>query len=1459
MSKYKKTFLLFVIIFGILATMGNVYAKDWGTDPESMGVSDVNVGDKAYLTSDYTHKKHNNFFCANYWQHFSGGHFEAVGKVSIIGNKSSGGNKEEHHSQGNGIIVYELGESNNKPGFYISPGVRNPAQVQLWRDLKSWVSSVGIKHYEGLKGFATSEDNPIGYSPIIYKKAKQYAESLDKEALKNNTKKSNIKVTTYKKDGKDYLKIGPFKYTFREKLTKIELSETNGNTIKPNIYGVYVGEKFNEVKLDQIKSGQNFYIILQADSKISIINKMKVYESHKVKAADIVFWKNQVNKAAIRFQNMIQFDISEKQEPVDTEWNPNIELFGNLKITKKDYDDSENISNVTFKINNANGQYVKRDSKGKITYVEEKNATLFKTNNKGEVKIKELRVGKYTITEIKNTNVAYGGNTGDVDSADIYYNTDANSNKKTVKDGKISINVKANANNYTNLFIYNKKKFIDISGKVWEDIAGGKDNTYATYGEDVYARGDILMENIKVSLKDKDGNIVKDSNGKEFTTKTDKNGEYKFRNVEISGLEEYNVEFEYDGLTYTSVKPLVGDEENNNSKAGEVVDQRKSLNSAFTNITNNGDNADRSHGRSRNSNGETTGTLTYENDTQKWTSTFKGTTYNTNLTANTNTTNYNINDLYKNGKYTTNNDDGSIEIQNINLGIRRREQPNLSIRNDLTSVKVQVNGYGTTYTKDSSGNLYKAREDFVTRNENDGTYNTNLTAKFGEEYGNYYREIYPSDIQFSSTLAKDDDAKKLKVYATYTITINNNSNSLSVEVPEIANYYNSNYSIIQDETVFATGDKLNGVELISVNGKETSKTLNHIEDKTVNDFKSSYITIGSITDAPKIEATKSLAINVTYQVNDETVLKVLSEGDQTLNTVSEINAYSTYYTQNIEGCKVGDVYAGIDRDSAPGNATPGKNETYEDDTDRAPSFILTAKGARQIEGTVFEDATSSELKSGEERKGDGKYEADKENTINGVKVELLTKDGNKATYYPEATSDDGQTPNRGVINLVGKTDSIITDNKGYYIFKGIEPDDGYLIKFTYGKQTENGIEYVTKICDKDGKAITDVNVQNYKSTIITSNKIREAFENGNKNWYKEDANKRYSDARDNYDVREKIDEELIELNENTTPTITSLEASTPQFVIPVEFDSIITDSNNNTFVHKISNVDFGIVERPRQSATLDKTIKHIKFADHNGTLLIDGDVDLKSNPKKLPKGIANVDGKLVITMDSEALYGSHIEIEYALTLSNTSELDYINESYYYYGDSKEKPVKFSAATLIDYVDSEMILKAGQETWKTYDLATNGLKLTDEQKETLLKQYNTIVSAEAIPANTKLSPIENGNPEEGKSQVTTSIVLEKLLDNNDTELTFENNGEVVKINKNGGSNIRTILGSYAPVLAENPDAEPENDQTDDTKAPTVQILPPTGSTNHNVMYAIIATVSLAVLGIGTYGVRKFLKK
>ena len=1353
----------------------------------------------------------------------------------------------------NGFTSVNNGNIKPNTDFYISTNSNseNSNKIKVKINLK------GVPCYKGRVLLLRAKNGQGGQSLAAYStgagKQEESKQSLEYE-FENN--RGNIEIhKSGRRNGVLINKVENvgFKVFYIENnkniYLKIQNEEAVGTTENANEASVIYTDKNGDAYVRRVNSRYKYYleeITDKTEYSSNILKATQKFDEKGAKERDVpIVAKGTAGAIDVKRQKESKQTTVSIEDAIKT---------GKIKLTKLDFDKPNDIQifGAKFKVQNKETkQWVKAEGKDgsyKLkTYEEcfkndkdyykenytsnESEATEFETNKNGQITIDGVDIGKYELKEVylynDNGNINYGyteiDNPSNIDKNYVFWSTDGGKTKNSLAEKNITLDVVASDKASENsIIVYNKKKYLKIRGYVWEDMQGGKDSSYAAKGEDTYAEGDILVEGINVRLKDTNGNVVK-------TTKTDKNGAYEFNEVSRESLEDglYYVEFEYNGLTYTSVVALVGNDSSINSKAGEVVEQRKKLNSAFTEITNKDDINDRSHGYSRDGSGKATGTLTYRNDTENWYSTFESTTYNNetyenvNLTANTNVPGYSLEKEFKAGRYIVDANNAFV-IENVNLGMRRREQPLMAISNDIENVQIDVNGYSHTY-------YYAQRNGNV---EDQSAFNVGV--KFGNEYiSGYTRAIYPSDVKYNAEEANADDARKLKVYVTYVTTIRNMSNNLSMSVNELANYYDKEYERV-DSWV---GDNNN-----KVSWTDTSKYGQKYDD---GNYKGIYTTALAGT---KVNAGENLKVYVTFKVSDKAVLSLLSE-EPTLNNTSEIFSYSTYYRSNAEGCNTGDTYAGIDKASAPGNAKPGDKATYEADTDDAPSLLLEAKGVRELAGTVFEDATAPELKSGEERKGSGIYE-DGENTVGGVKVDLLSvSDLSKpATVYPPEDTDKPADVKNTKTAQEGKPATMVTGADGKYIFRGIEPDT-YLIRYTYTNGT-------TKLFDKEGKEVKDVTVQDYKSTIITSNEIKQAFEDNDKHldWYKTTENAgRYSDARDDYNERDAIDKELETLDGTSTPTITSLNANSPKFDIGVEKESVYTSSTGDRYTALTENLDFGIAERPRQSATLDKEVAYLKVTLPNGQVLIDGDPRQgKLDYITVTKDANGKVQEIYITIDNELIYGSQVEIKYDLTLANTSELDYRNQSYYYYGEGKDNPVKFTSATLIDYVDSDIILKAGQEgTWKVLDLADKGYNwnLTPEQEQQILKNYSTLVKAEPLSLEDSIAA--------GESK-TTAIYVEKLLANAE-ELTYENNGEVVKIGKTGGRTMTTQLGNYATALVANPGAEPGNGETDEAKAEAVTIIPPTGSTDNTVTYAIIGIVSLAVLGAGTYGVRKLFKK
>ena len=66
-----------------------------------------------------------------------------------------------------------------------------------------------------------------------------------------------------------------------------------------------------------------------------------------------------------------------------------------------------------------------------------------------------------------------------------------------------------------------------------------------------------------------------------------------------------------------------------------------------------------------------------------------------------------------------------------------------------------------------------------------------------------------------------------------------------------------------------------------------------------------------------------------------------------------------------------------------------------------------------------------------------------------------------------------------------------------------------------------------------------------------------------------------------------------------------MESTTPEMSISVEYPTTMTDGNAEQVRFTIRNIDFGIVERPKQQLDLTKRISAYKIILANGQVLAD--------------------------------------------------------------------------------------------------------------------------------------------------------------------------------------------------------------------------------------------------------------
>lgn len=280
---------------------------------------------------------------------------------------------------------------------------------------------------------------------------KEYQESAlayennGRTALSKKRDTSDVKKSECTHNNESYFKIGPFKYSYAFSLNKVELYDENGNSISDLKFGRYSGNSFNvyDSYSDGIKSGEDFYILINKNKGIKKITKFSISTTSSTYIKATLY----LLETAKNVQNILTTRTSTESHSGEDEFDLDIGLTQNLKIVKRDTDTQKALANVKFKIKrNSDNKFIK-NSNGNITYVDETNATEFYTNYNGEITVSNVLVDTYTAIEIENPNKGY----------EKYPNASITLNGTT-------------SNNTITTYIDNKRRYVDLSGYVWEDI-----------------------------------------------------------------------------------------------------------------------------------------------------------------------------------------------------------------------------------------------------------------------------------------------------------------------------------------------------------------------------------------------------------------------------------------------------------------------------------------------------------------------------------------------------------------------------------------------------------------------------------------------------------------------------------------------------------------------------------------------------------------------------------------------------------------------------------------------------------------------------------------------------------------------------------------------------------------------------------------------------------------------------
>lgn len=990
-----------------------------------------------------------------------------------------------------------------------------------------------------------------------------------------------------------------------------------------------------------------------------------------VKAKRVVMKKGTTENDTIM---NLKFSVSAGQTATVTAVNSR--AYTDVTVHKTDKDTGKALNGYVFRLYRIDGNeqgWVRAENNvvlEKDTYTKDftdaKIANLTTTNGITQT-LKKLPVGTYELYETAK------GENGEV------YDLGKFKKDNNEYDGKLidTQEVKANATGVFTFEVENVPVFIKISGKVWEDVEQLVKNEYRR--DNKYTQSnDKLVGGIEVTLFNQQ---TQERRTTYTSTDAENFGEYTFENVRIRAseksktadlLQNYVIQFKYDGFIYQStissddeVKKF-NDDGTINVTDSKAFDDQKERNELNNKFKNvTGEDEGLKYQKDQNVSLQNTSTLT---ETEKGVKVEGETDFKITARSTGNTIKAYYDKLKDNGDVVT-------EIQHIDLGVYRRKMTDISLTNSVYNAEVSVNDFTYTYRYDRTAKDPKK---------------TVTGAVFDSKYP---FPLYEADVEYKPA----DESKKLHAAVTYRITLSNHTQNLYTTVNGIDEWFSKNYSLAKEDGQYAiyvsdsetetTFDKTNRVSV---------KVDTNNDDTTYN--KARIIFENPIGISPREASGETLKyLYIKLDINNITEIY---NKEANLENFAEINSYTTYSDSEHKN-----IYAAIDETSIPRSMDPKRFlETDEDDSDKARGLHLVDAGQRTVSGTVFEDAVlQDKLNNNNERIGNGIFD-DGEKTIKDVKVQLVDNDGKKVQVYNGSDWVDAVATS--------------TDEKGKFTISGFLPG-AYRLVYTWGD--ENGYK-----------------VEDYKGTIYVNPERANDVK-----WYKDEGNK-YSDAIDNYNMRLAIDYEALGLaTENYTlaemekintikaayvEKINEMKSTTPAFEIGIEKDEYTQTPEGNGFKFEVENIDFGIIERPRQVMNIKKDLRGIVLTTNDGQQVVNAEIDKdgKLNVRTGEKYVSGGNGLpyIWVQVDKNITTGMAAKLKYAITVSNDSEKDYDDEKYYKFGtidESKAVKMKLKAQDVYDICSGAVLAKdqVNTNTWTTVG--------TDEFKksaETMTEEYFT---------------------------------------------------------------------------------------------------------------------------------------
>ena len=1345
------------------------------------------------------------------------------------GDRANGAAGISVYSSSNMALGYIFGNNEYAKGFTNWQGKRTPSQVAVWGYGDTWMSNVGNQLFSETW---TVEDLSDPYEERLGRatfetptKAKQYANAGDIPTPAVSFGGSSIKEYNNTQNGEI---LGPFKVNFnspRIHITSISVKDNYGNEISNGISFYLNKNGTNSVSANNITQNQEFYI---KNTTNRIVDSITVnVETDIIYRVEMWFLHCYEESS----QELLAVNPSSYRKYASTTLK--IKSTGSLYIHKADEETGATLEGAGFKIYKKNSGWLKgtsapyefvndinqateytMDNNNKTAHVQYGNIAGLPAQYQGKkgLKIDGLRSGIYHVYETKAPTGLY----------ELKLQNGYDSNNKYVDTG-IEIKVGKYQTDGTTWDHFRKITNvlkISIVGRVWEEGIPDK-GSYEDY-DSKYSEVDDPLPEIIVRLKNKKtGNpVITNSKGDDFVL-TDANGMYKFDSlIKKTELENYYVEFDYSSKNaedthYIRYIPVAfNQDKTNGSKALAIIPtQDREVKGIATTYT----------GEDRNQ------IATYG--------------------------------LEKTGTYNAQ----TLTLGDINLGIKPLLDPEYDLRENIADLKLTIKGYTYTYVYGGKGK----KDNFVGNGEN----GPSVKWQNSQDMYAYSRQMYPSDIIYD----KHNSKQELEALVTYRIDV---TNTMSENTKEL--YQQTDKLILtRIENQYDT----KRYELVDSNWKDE----NGSGTATMNDnYKQTVYSNG-------VGSNNTATSYITFKVKEEALEKILENPDGIIEenpTKITTEAYHTYYRDDYMWENLGKTGKNIDGVKYKENLHQTRNKVKEE---KAPYLVFSIDEQRTISGKVFEDKV---ITNNGEKLGDGIYNEGREKGVEGVKVELLDIGGTAPTLshlYQGIKNGENKKIEEKIVDAI-----VTTNSEGEYRLEGVVPGRYYL-RFIYG----NGDYRVTNLKGEEvekGHLSTklegkEINAKEYKSTIIKSSIVenalkfveqitdsmteeqKQAYEKqlieDTYTWYKKDEFKeqKYSVAVDDLNVRKALNESQENLNaealspqisvtiENTKNNSATESEGNDNKIDGAKDESGKTVSNISILNNKKENVKnifegfyFGIIETPKQNAEIEKIITNVKLTNAQGNILYNGNPENVSTQGAGAVSVSDLDNKknggssyVRAEMVEESLYGSSLELTYEVRITNTSDVNYYNTEYYVYGQKKDnKEVTLKPIVVKEYLDETLKYEEEKSQKDRIEEVNPNVAETInvEGKDVKAQEFN--LNGWSTLYTNKITNRDQEHPTTDK----VTLVATRILSKEDDDMEIVSRAEIKEI-------------EHTPDPKDNEEDKVEQLRTaakevhtNGMEKATFTITPPTGKDKNNVtLYAIVGTISLAILATGIVILKK----